>query len=225
MANSRILLAAISLFLSTTGPSFSSQANVRETGVSEKLSALLIKIEKEMSSLDGIQSEFVQMKKLAAFNFPIKLEGRIYMERPGKLIWHVDKPMKYSVLITDKVVRQWDEETDDVRETTISGNPMLSAALDQMMIWFSGKYISLLKDYDVDLLHEKPVSMVFRPKETGAIKKYIESVEIEFQEDEKYLKKIVIKEISGDSSTITFINTILKPPADKRVFKVRGRVR
>jgi len=213
------LLAFLSIFLVAT------PANSKECDLSPELAGILAQIEEKITSIKGLQAEFVQEKKLAAFRMTIIIEGRIYIKKPAQLIWHVDRPLKYSVLITDKSIRQWDEETNKVQEMSIAGNPVLHTALDQMMVWFDGKYSALLKDYEVCLLQKEPVIIEFKPKETAVAGKFIESVTIELREDKKYLKKINIKENSGDTSKITFKNIVLKPPTNENVFRVGSRDR
>jgi len=188
-----------------------------------ELYATLSRLEAHAAQLKTLKTDFVQEKHLAAFRNTLILRGRIFMERGGRLAWHVDEPVRYSVLITDKVIRQWDEETGQVHEIPLSGNPMLRTALDQISVWFNGDYSSALKEYDVDLVQQKPVVIRFTPKPEALTARVLKGIELRFRSNEEYLEHILILEAGGDSTLIRFENTILNPPLKEEDFEVEGR--
>ncbi len=192
-------------------------------GLGPRLSATISRLEAHAARLKTLSTEFVQEKNLAAFRNTLTLRGRIFMERGGRLAWHVDEPVRYSVLITDKVIRQWDEETRQVREIPLSGNPMLRTALDQISVWFNGDYSSALKDYEVELVQENPVVIRFMPKPSALTAKVLKSIELRFRSNEEYLEQILILEAGGDSTRIRFENTVLNSPLKEADFEVDRR--
>jgi len=203
---------------------FSEAQENKSDGVTD-VSVLLRRLGRQVSDFKSLKTDFVQEKNLAIFQNKIILKGRIYLQKPGRIAWHVDKPVKYSVLITDTMVRQWDEDTDQVQEISLSKNPVFKVAIGQLTTWFNGDYISLLDDYTVRIRRQDPFVLEFFPKETNAAKKFIKTVTITFREDEKYLKQIKIQEPSGDSTTLSFEGTVLNAPLEERFFKVNRRVR
>jgi len=184
----------------------------------------LRRLGEKISAFKSLKTDFIQEKELAIFKNKIILKGRIYLQKPDRLAWHVDKPVKYSVVITDKSIRQWDEDTNQVQEIVLAKNPVLKNVLGQMTVWFSGNYSSLLEDNNVQVLQKSPLIIEFTPKETNISKKVIKNITITFREDEKYLKQIRIQENSRDVTTIIFLNTVLNAPVDSSSFEVKGRV-
>jgi outer membrane lipoprotein-sorting protein len=184
----------------------------------------LKRLEKNMADFKSMKTDFIQEKNLAVFKNKIVLKGRIYVQRPDRVAWHVDRPVKYSVLITDRFIRQWDEDTDKVQEISLSGNPVFRIALKQMTAWFSGSFSSLTEEYNIRIVQQRPFIIEFMPKEKNFARKVIKSVTITFREDERYLSKITIRELSGDVTTISFENTILNIPLDERFFRIEHRV-
>ena len=185
---------------------------------------LLLQMEQKVSDFNSLKTDFIQEKNLAVFRNKIIIRGRIYLQKPGTVAWHVDEPLKYSVLITDKLIRQWDEDTNQVQEIPLSKNPMFRVVIDQLTAWFSGQYMQLLDDYSVSVKKKQPLEMEFVPRETGSIKKIIKAITITFREDQKYLQKVRFDEVSGDSTTITFKNTIFNAPIESADLEVKGRV-
>lgn len=125
------------------------------------------------------------------------------------------------MVITDKSIRQWDEDTNQVQEIVLAKNPVLKNVLNQLTVWFSGNYSPLLEVNEVRQLRNDPLVLEFIPREKNIAKKVIKSIVITFREDGKYLKQIKILEVSGDITTITFINTILNAPFDDASFEVK----
>jgi outer membrane lipoprotein-sorting protein len=161
---------------------------------------------------------------MAMFKDKLVLKGRIFLQKPNKIAWHVDSPLRYSVLITDKFLRQWDEDTNQVQELSLEKNPIFLNVLNQLTVWFSGEFGSLLDANDARLVQLDPVALEFTPREKNIAKKVIKSITITFRDDQTYLQQIRIRELSGDVTTIHFINTILNAPLDSKSFEVKGHV-
>lgn len=201
----------------------STEARAESMQGSSDIADLLRNLGQKVSDFNTLKTDFVQEKNLAVFQNKIILKGRIYLQKPNRIAWHVDKPVKYSALITDKVIRQWDEDTNQVQELLLSKNPVFKVVLGQLTTWFSGNYLSLLDDYSLQVKKQRPFIFEFIPKETNFAKKIVRSITVIFRDDERYLKQIKILEISGDSTIITFDNTVLNPPLSDHLFQVDRR--
>ena len=184
------------------------------------ISTLLLQLGKKAAAIKSIKTEFVQEKNLALFKNKLVLKGRIYLQKPHRIAWYVDNPVKYKVIITDKTVRQWDEDTDEITEISLTGNNIFGNVISQLTVWFFGDYLSLLKDYDVRVKTRDPYVLEFFPKEENIAKKVINSITITFREDTRYLKRIEFREISGDSTVINLKNTLLNGTLDENDFRI-----
>lgn len=199
-------------------------APVEEEKLTSDMRELLLQMEKQGSDFNSLKTDFTQEKDLAVFRNKIIIKGRIFLQKPGTVAWHVDEPLKYSVLITDKLIRQWDEDADQVQEIPLSKNPMFRVVIDQLTAWFSGRYVQLLADYTVSAKKTHPLELEFIPRESGNMKKIIKAITVTFREDRKYLQKVQFDEVSGDSTTIIFKNTIFNAPINSADLEVKGRV-
>ena len=93
--------------------------------------------------------------------------------------------------------------------------------LNQLAVWFSGDYSSLLAVNTIRRVQNDPLVLEFVPLQDNVARKVIKNITITFREDRKYLKQIRIREQSGDMTTITFNNTLLNIPLDASSFEVR----
>ena len=218
------VLSALGIVLLLTGTVLAADSNKGGVPEPTDLSAFLKNLGKKVSAFKTLKTDFTQDKEMAMFKEKIVLSGRIYLEKPNKIAWHVDKPLRYSVLITDKMIRQWDEDTNQVQEISLTKNPIFQNVLNQLTVWFSGEYGSLLDTNTVRVVRHDPLVIEFTPRDTNIAKKVIKSITITFRQDETYLQQIRIQELSGDVTTIHFTNTILNAPLDRSSFEVKGHV-
>lgn len=178
-------------------------------------------LEEKFATITTVETSFVQEKKMAIFRRKITLSGRIYMENGGRLAWHVEKPVRYSLLIADKHVFQWDEDSDRVQRISLSSSPIFKVVADQLKSWFSGKYSSLAADYEVEVVGRRPVKLLFRPKEDSLAHKAVKQVTVTLRKDERYVERIRIEDTSGDRTTIVFSDTVLNGAINDDVWEVK----
>lgn len=210
--------AVILVFLITT--SYSAEQPTADGD----LAAFLRDLGGEVSNFRTLSTEFAQEKTMALFRDKLVLKGRIFLEKPNKVAWHVDSPIRSSILITDKIIRQWDEDTNRVQEISLAKNPVFQNALNQLTVWFSGDYSSLIGVNRITIRKQEPLVIEFLPTEKNIAHRVIKKITITFRDDRTYLQQIRIEERSGDVTTIHFRNTQLNVPLDAGSFEVKGHV-
>lgn len=188
------------------------------------LPAFMTALGKKASDFKTLKTDFTQEKRMAMFKEKMVMKGRIYLQKPNKIAWHVDSPIRYSMLITDKFIRQWDADTNKVQEISLAKNPIFQNVLNQMNVWFSGDYGSMLESNSVRIVKREPLVIEFLPKEHNIARKVIKTITVTFRADQKYLQQIRILEVSGDVTTISFANSLLNPVLNDSSFEVKGRV-
>ena len=186
---------------------------------------IIAMLEQKMAAVENMQASFVQEKQLAVFDQKIVLEGQVCMEKPSLFAWHVDSPVRFSMVIKGDNLRQWDEDTGKVQKVSLKKNPAFQLALVQMKQWFSGSYTALQKDYKISVISESPMELEFVPLEGSLQSKVIAGVKVEFMQDQRYIKRISIEEISGDSTQMMFKDVVINGSIDKNMWEVKRRVR
>ena len=202
-----------------------SKASDRSPGAAADLEEVLSKLEERVSGIQTLKADFVQEKFLAVLDEPLLLKGTIFMQKPDLFSWIVTEPLRYSMVIRGEVVHQWDEDTRRVEKISLSKNPIFKMAIQQLRDWLSGAYRSMLGQYEVRVLARSPVSLEFVPRDTALAQGIIDRVTVEFDRDERYIWRIQIFEKQGDSTILTFANTLLNAPIAPTAWKVEQDVR
>jgi outer membrane lipoprotein-sorting protein len=190
------------------------------THVPANVEDVLAWVEKRLSVVKTLQTEFIQEKHLAVLQKPLVLRGTIFLQKPALFSWHISEPLRYSMVVQGDILRQWDEDTKRVQRISLSKNPGFKLAIRQMRDWVSGAYTSMVGEYSVTVVKDHPVSLKFVPRETALAREVIESVTIVFEKDERYIRQIYVVETGGDSTLLTFRNTLLNTPIDPSAWEV-----
>lgn len=188
------------------------------------VNTLLIRLETKMSGVKSIETDFRQEKRLSIFNQPIISKGKIFIQKPHLFSWRVQSPVRYSMLIRDDVIKQWDQESNQTQQFSLSRNPGFSMVIAQMKVWFFGAYVSLLKDYAVKIISQDPVILEFAPIQSNPAFSLIKSVKVFFEKDERYLQEIRIEEKNGDATILTFFSVKLNMPIASSAWELKSDV-
>ena len=180
-------------------------------------------LEKNFSTIQTVQTKFTEEKKLKIFDRTVRLEGRLALESSGRLSWRVESPIQYALVLKDDAAFQWDEETRKVQRLPFSGNPVFETVIAQIQCWFSGRFAALETDYDLQVLSEMPPRLVFTPHADWMVAKAIKQVTVSIREDQRYVERIVIEDVSGDQTSIIFHDTRLNEPIDPSAWEVAPR--
>ncbi len=191
----------------------------------ESVDELMTRLSVEFGSIQTVQTRFVETKKIRILEQELELTGDLAIEKPGRLAWRIEKPLACTLIIADGKVRQWDEDSRSVQSFSSKSNPVFSMVLDQMQNWFSGNFVSLLSDYDVTVNQEEPLVLSFVPHADSMNAQVIKQVLVTIRDDLRYVQAIRIDDVSGDTTVLTFIDTVLNEPVPADRWKVKRHVR
>jgi len=105
----KLFLVAVFIFVCIFSPFTYAEDNVNDINI------ILANLEKKMSGLNNIQTDFIQEKKMAVFDKKIILRGKIFIQAPDLFSWHTNEPVRYIMVIKGNTVKQWDEDSKQVQ--------------------------------------------------------------------------------------------------------------
>ncbi len=137
-----------------------------------------------IANFKTLRTKFVQTKHLKAFKKPMVLNGELCLDRPGKrFAWHVEKPLKYSCVIANGKLTQWDADSDKTVSVPFSKYPMLEMLSDAMTAFASGDVKALEKDFEAAA--GKDGTVVLKPRSEHFAASLITEVELTLRASEK----------------------------------------
>lgn len=181
---------------------------------------VLKKLQSNMGNLDTLSTEFSQIKNLSFLNQRLEIKGRLYLDKPDRFVWQVDSPLEYKMMINGSDMYQWDGDTGRTRRISLADDPVFKAAFSQIRLWFSGDYLSMSNDYDISVISQQPVELRFIPLSGSGPEEYMTEVIVTFRADQRYIESIEIREKSGDSMTLKFVNTLINNDIDEQVWRL-----
>lgn len=199
---------------STTQPSDSSD------GLPRASLELLDHVQKQFRTIATMRGDFVQQKKIAVLNHTLTLEGKFAIQKPDRVMWLVNKPVKYAIRVEGEEVRQWDEDTNTVQVIHLNGEPTFKAIFDQVQSWFLGDYKALGQMYDVYVMGNQPLSLRFAPKPGSMVLKLVRRIDVTFATDQLCISSMVIHESSGDNMTLHFSNIRPNQPIAAGIWEI-----
>ena len=190
----------------------------------EEIEAVLTSLEHKTGEIQSLQTDFIQEKELRILDRKLELRGTICIEKPMTFAWHVKKPMRHSLIVRNGMIQQWDEDTNKVQKYPIDKNPVLRIVFMQMQGWITGKYVSMMDEYNIRKIAGEHLILEFEPLKINMSYGLINKIIITFMEDTRYINRIEILEKSGDRSTLVFVDTVFNKTIDSRLWEARPRV-
>lgn len=196
-------------------------AGILNAKTEKPVDELMTRLGREFAAIRTVQARFVEKKQIRILDQSMELTGSLAVEKPERLAWRIEKPLACTLILSDGKVRQWDEDSEDVQSFSSRSNPMFAMVLDQMQNWFSGNFVSLQDDYSVTLVSDNPPVLDFVPHKDSVNANVIRRVQVTVREDLRYVESIRIDDASGDSTVITFIDTVLNEPVPPETWRIQ----
>ncbi len=154
-----------------------------------------------------LRTKFVQTKHLKAFKKPMVLNGELCLDRPGKrFAWHVEKPLRYSCIIANGKLTQWDADSDKTVSVPFSKYPMLEMLSDAMTAFASGDVKALEKDFEAAAGQDGTV--VLKPRSERFAASLITEVELTLDDSRTKIVKVRASEKNGDVTELVYTNSV-----------------
>lgn len=175
------------------------EADEKPAPKEETLDELLARLEKAHKEHKDFQGNFEQEKFLPLLGDKIQSSGRFAFKKPDKVRWEYTKPHESILVVTGETGKKWSKATGRTEQVKLADDRGLDAVVKQLFMWFKGEFTKLKDDYDVEIQSRKPAKLKMKPKKE-ALKKFIESIEVQFAqgEDEISSVKIVEPKQAGD---------------------------
>jgi outer membrane lipoprotein-sorting protein len=202
-----LLAAPLLVFLSSASLS-AEEASVQTDGETQGTGdAGMAEILSNIANFRTLRTKFVQTKHLKSFKKPMVLNGELCLDRPGKrFAWHVEKPLRYSCVIADGKLTQWDEDSGKTVSVPFSKYPMLEMLSDAMTAFASGDLKALEKDFEA--APGKDGAIVLKPRSERFAASLITEVELSLDDTKTKIVKVRASEKNGDVTELVYSDSV-----------------
>jgi len=176
-----------------------------------------------LAGTTNVQASFEQRKRLSLLDREVVIKGTLAVQSPDRLAWHVTEPIRFSIVLSGSVLQQWDEDTKTVQRIPLAGKPMFAVVTRLLRGGLGGDIQSLLDDFDPRILATEPVQIEFVPKTTSFANKAVRRIVLTLREDRRYVQAILIEQLDGDRTAMSFSDTRLNSTIDPVVWEVEPR--
>lgn len=177
---------------------------------------------KRMEKNTSVNANFKQVKKLKAFRMPLTITGELCMDRTGKFAWHVYTPVRYSCIIRDGKLMQWDADTGKTYTLSLKSNAGLRYLAQSLRNYFSGNFMEMKKDF-TPVAWTKDQYLVMQPKAGIPAATFIKEIRFRFSKDFRSLEQVKIQETTGDLADITFTEMKLNQSIPEAKWRPGGK--
>jgi outer membrane lipoprotein-sorting protein len=157
-----------------------------------------------MGRAQTVFTRFVQERHLSLFNEPLRSEGFLCFQKPGRIRWETTVPYK-SILVSDgSGVAQFEWVDEKWKKLDIGLADAMQNVVAQIAAVMEGRYASDRHDYDVSVTNgaEGPVVTLVPRNET--VRKMMAAIEVHLAADLKATRRVVLRENGGDYTDIRF---------------------
>lgn len=192
-----ILMLLVSLFFCT--PLFAQEAGSTEV-TGDKKTALVASIEKAHKQLITLSANFTQEKTSTLFTDKVVQKGKLMYKSPKQLRWEYTSPKAMTVIFTNGKVLLKNE-----KGTTSNPNKMLGEMGDMIINTINGSFLSENPNFNTRYYLNKNGQYVVVLKPLNKkLKAYYKSISITLNGSTYLAEKVVLTEVNGDATTITF---------------------
>jgi len=164
----------------------------------------LDELEARMAARTTVVAEFEQEKVLALFEDPLVTHGAILFAAPDRLRWETRSPFRSILVVAGDDVAKFEFVREEQRKLELgrSKDPLL-AVMGQIRGWFLGRFDRRQKTYRMRVAREPRPLIVLEPAE-GGLRKSLGAVEVYLTAELDAVQRVVVRETSGDHTTMTF---------------------
>lgn len=162
---------------------------------------ILDELQQKMAALTSVYLEFTQERHLKLFAEPLKSEGVMMIDRPGKIRWETTAPYQSILLGDPKSVAQFEFADGQWKKLKLGFPQMLRGVMDQMTMMHQGKFDALAKDFTISVATGAVTAVTLEPKDEN-LRALIAQLELHLYPDFSGTRELIMREPGGDETRI-----------------------
>lgn len=184
----------------------------------EQQKQIIEKIDQTASAMTGMQSDFVQTKRMKLLSKEMQSKGVMYFKRPNKLRWQYTAPYDYTFILNgDKVQIKSSKSTKNI---DVQGNKMFRQITNIILNSVTGGSLKSSSDFTVEVYKKDNTYFAKLYPKKKELKQLYQVIEIYFDSALTMVNSVRMVEKTGDETRVNLINTKLNIAVDEKMFAV-----
>ncbi len=161
-------------------------------------------VSRALGDAKTVFTHFVQERHLSLFKEPLRSEGYLCFEQPGRIRWEVTQPYK-SILVSDgSGVAQFEWVDEQWKKLDIGLAAAMQNVVSQIAAVMQGSYARGGRQYEVSLTQSEQGPVVTLVPGNEKMRKMMKAIEVHLAPDLKATRRVVLRESTGDYTDIQF---------------------
>ena len=164
----------------------------------------LAQISGAMGRAQTVLTRFVQERHLSLFTEPLRSEGFLCFEKPGRIRWETTAPYK-SILVSDgSGVAQFEWTDEKWQKLDLGLGDALQNVVSQIAGVMDGRYAGDSRNYTATVTNCTDELVITLIPKNETMRKMMAAIEVHLTADLKGTRRVVLRENGGDYTDIQF---------------------
>lgn len=177
-----------------------------------------MEISNAAASIQTLQCDFIQTKRLSMLGDEMVSKGVMYCSQPSQLRWEYLSPYTYTFILNNNVVLLKKENRNDVID--VNQNKMFKEIARIMMNSVLGKCLTDKRDFKVDLMSNEHYYIATLIPQKRELKQTFNKIMLHYNRGRSMIEKVEMYERNGDSTQIELINIEKNELIDASVYEI-----
>jgi len=176
----------------------------------------LDEISRAMGGVKTVFARFVQERHLSLFQEPLRSEGFLCCQKPGRIRWEITQPYR-SVLVSDgSGVAQFEWIDDQWKRLDLGLVDAMQQIVNQIAGIIEGRYASRKQEFEITVAPSEAGPVLTLVPQQEKVRKLMRAIEVHLAADLKGTRRVVLRESNADFTEIRFEEQVTDgvfPPA------------
>ena len=177
--------------------------------------ATLEEVRQAMGGVKTVFARFVQERHLSLFEEPLRSEGYLCCEKPGRIRWEITQPYR-SVLVSDgSGVAQFEWMDEQWKRLDLGLADAMQHIVNQIAGVIEGRYASSRSEFEVTVAPSDAGLILTLVPQQEKVRKMMRAIEVHLAANLKRTRRVVLRESNADFTEIRFeeqvIDTVFPP--------------
>jgi len=161
-------------------------------------------VARAMSQVQTVFTHFVQERHLSLFNEPLRSEGYLCCQKPGRLRWEITQPYQSILVSAGSGVAQFERMNDRWQKLELGLADAMQHVASQIASVIEGGYANNSREFTASVANGEGGPVVTLTPRNEKVRKMIQAIEVHLAADLQGTRRVILRENNADFTDIRF---------------------